>query len=215
MMENTEFSKIRREYSLTELNESSVSNNPFDQFSKWMDEALKSNLVDASAMILATADKNAVPSLRVVLLKGIDSEGFVFYTNYESRKGKELLENPNASLLFFWKELERQIRIEGKVEKISQKESEEYFHSRPYESQLAAWASNQSTKIPDRKYLEKKYEEIKAKYDGKEIPLPPFWGGLKLVPNYFEFWQGRENRLHDRICYTKERSIWNKERLAP
>ena len=114
-MENTEFSKIRREYSLTELNESSVSNNPFEQFSKWMDESLKTNLADPSAMILATADKNAVPSLRVVLLKGIDSEGFVFYTNYESRKGKELLENPNASLLFFWKELERQIRIEGKV----------------------------------------------------------------------------------------------------
>ncbi len=215
MMENTEISNIRRDYLYTGLDEASINNNPFAQFSNWMDEALKSNLIDPSAMILATTDKNAFPSVRVVLLKRIDSDGFVFYTNYDSRKGKELLENPNASVLFFWKELERQIRIEGKVEKISQKESEEYFHSRPYESQLAAWASDQSSTIPGREFLEKKYEELKKKFEGKEIPLPPFWGGLKLKPDYFEFWQGRENRLHDRICYKKDGSDWKKERLAP
>ncbi len=214
-MENTEISRIRRDYSLTELNEGSISSSPFEQFSKWMEEALKSSLIDPSAMILATSSKSGIPSLRVVLLKRIDSDGFVFYTNYESRKAKELLENPNASLLFFWKELERQIRIEGKVEKIPAKESEEYFHSRPYESQLAAWASSQSRIIPDREYLDKKFEEFKKKYAGKEIPLPPFWGGIKLKPEYFEFWQGRENRLHDRISYVKENSEWKKERLAP
>jgi len=215
MMKNTEISEIRRDYLYKELDESSIKSDPFEQFSVWMGESLKSNLIDPSAMILATSDKNGIPSVRVVLLKGVDPDGFVFYTNYESRKGKELLENPIASILFFWKELERQIRIEGKVEKISQKESEEYFHSRPIESQLAAWASEQSTVIPDRKYLEERFEELKTKYSGKKIPLPPFWGGLKLVPVHFEFWQGRENRLHDRICYLKENSGWKKERLAP
>ena len=180
-----------------------------------MEESLKSNLIDPSAMILATSDKNSIPSVRVVLLKKVDPDGFVFFTNFESRKGKALLENPNASILFFWKELERQIRIEGKVKKISQKDSEEYFHSRPVESQLAAWASEQSSVVPDRKYLEERFEELKTKYIDKKIPLPPFWGGLKLVPVYFEFWQGRENRLHDRICYLKGNSGWKKERLAP
>ena len=215
MMKNTDISKLRRDYSLTGLDEEKINKNPFIQFSIWMEEAINSGLIDPSAMILATADKNAVPSVRVVLLKALDDEGFVFFTNYESRKGKDILENPSASLLFFWKELERQIRISGKVNKISKKESEEYFHSRPYESQLAAWASGQSSIIPGREYLEKKFEEIKTKYNGKEIPLPPFWGGLKLVPLSFEFWQGRENRLHDRIFYQKENDNWKILRLAP
>jgi pyridoxamine 5'-phosphate oxidase len=180
-----------------------------------MEEVIKSKSIDPSAMVLATADKNAIPNVRVVLLKGMDKEGFVFYTNYGSKKGRELIENPNASLLFFWKEFERQIRISGKVSKVSQKESEDYFYSRPYESRLAAWASNQSEVIPGRNFLEERFVEMKKKYEGKEIPLPPFWGGFKLFPNNFEFWQGRENRLHDRICYIKENKKWKIIRLAP
>jgi len=215
MMEITEISQIRRHYSLTELSEKTVSNDPFQQFSLWMEEVIKSKSIDPSAMVLATADKNAIPNVRVVLLKGMDKEGFVFYTNYGSKKGRELIENPNASLLFFWKEFERQIRISGKVSKVSQKESEDYFYSRPYESRLAAWASNQSEVIPGRNFLEERFVEMKKKYEGKEIPLPPFWGGFKLFPNNFEFWQGRENRLHDRICYIKENKKWKIIRLAP
>ncbi len=215
MMENTDISKFRRDYLLTELNESNVKKNPFDQFEVWMEEAIKANLVDPSAMILATANKNAVPSVRVVLLKGIDKEGLIFFTNYESRKGKDISENPQASLLFFWKELERQVRISGKVKKISKKDSEKYFHSRPYESQLAAMASKQSSIIPDREHLVEKFEKLKKGFNGKEIPLPEFWGGLKLIPESFEFWQGRENRLHDRISYIKSNNRWKIVRLAP
>ncbi len=215
MMKNTDISQIRRDYSLTGLDEAEVDRNPFIQFSRWMEDAIKSGTVDPSAMILATADKNAVPSVRVVLLKAQDEEGFVFFTNYESRKGKDINENPSASLLFFWKELERQIRVSGEVRMISRKDSGEYFHSRPYESQLAAWASAQSSVIPGRDYLMKEYENLKLKYSGAEIPLPPFWGGFKLIPAVFEFWQGRENRLHDRICYQKENGAWRIFRVAP
>ena len=215
MMENTDISRIRRDYLLKELTENTVKQNPYEQFSIWMEEAIKANVIDPSAMILATAGKNNQPTSRVVLLKGIEVNGFVFYTNYESKKGRNLIENPNASLLFFWKEFERQIRICGKVEKVSAKQSEEYFHSRPYESQLAAWVSDQSNVIPDRGYLEKRFVEMKMKFEGKEIPLPPFWGGFKLIPDEFEFWQGRENRLHDRICYQLEKNIWKIVRLAP
>jgi pyridoxamine 5'-phosphate oxidase len=215
MMENTEISGIRRDYSLTELQETTVFNDPFKQFSKWMEEAVKSGIIDASAMILATADKDSIPDVRVVLLKGFDEKGFIFYTNYDSKKGRHLIENPNASILFFWKEFERQIRISGSVIKVSAEESEKYFHSRPYESQIAAWASNQSEVIPGREFLEKKFNDIKDKYHDKEIPLPPNWGGFKLLANYFEFWQGRENRLHDRISYLKEDSAWKIARLAP
>ncbi len=215
MMVNTKISGIRRDYSLTELNESNIDKNPFIQFSLWMEDTINSGLIDPSAMILATADKKAIPSVRVVLLKGVNEKGFVFYSNYESRKGKDLMENPNASLLFFWKELERQIRISGKVIKLTHKESEIYFHSRPYESQLAAWASEQSRVIPNRNYLDEKFAEMKSKYDGGEVPLPSFWGGFKLIPESFEFWQGRENRLHDRIIYSKENNKWKTARLAP
>jgi pyridoxamine 5'-phosphate oxidase len=180
-----------------------------------MEEAVKSNIIDPNAMILATSNKDSIPSVRVVLLKGFDNEGFIFYTNYESKKGKNLVENPNASILFFWKELERQIRISGRVNKISQKESEEYFHSRPRESQLAALASNQSEVIPGREFLEQKFNEFKEEYHDKEIPLPPHWGGFKLFADSFEFWQGRENRLHDRISFSKDNSAWKIVRLAP
>ena len=215
MMKNTDISNLRRDYLLTELNETNVKTDPFDQFNVWMEETIKANLIDPSAMILATASKNAAPSVRVVLLKGIDSEGLIFFTNYESRKGKDIYENPQASLLFFWKELERQIRISGEVKKVSKKESEEYFHSRPYESQLAALASKQSSIISDRQYLEEKFEELKKEFNGKRIPLPSFWGGFKLIPESFEFWQGRENRLHDRISYLKGKNNWKIVRLAP
>jgi pyridoxamine 5'-phosphate oxidase len=214
-MGNKEIARIRRVYSLTELNESTVLDDPFKQFSEWMEEAVKSNIIDPNAMILATSNKDSIPSVRVVLLKGFDNEGFIFYTNYESKKGKNLVENPNASILFFWKELERQIRISGRVNKISQKESEEYFHSRPRESQLAALASNQSEVIPGREFLEQKFNEFKEEYHDKEIPLPPHWGGFKLFADSFEFWQGRENRLHDRISFSKDNSAWKIVRLAP
>lgn len=210
-----DIAKIRRDYSLEELDESTVSKNPFEQFSAWMNEAIKANILDPSAMILATSNKENVPSLRTVLLKGVEADGFIFYTNYESRKASELNENPKASILFFWKEFERQIRISGMVEKISTQQSEEYFRSRPYDSQLGAWASNQSSEIPNRNYLERKFEDYKKDFKGREVPLPPFWGGYKLLPEYFEFWQGRDSRLHDRILFVKEDDGWKIVRLAP
>ncbi len=215
MMENTKIAGIRREYSLKELSKSSVNKDPFTQFDIWMTEALNSDILDPSAMILATADKDAVPSIRVVLLKGVEHGGFLFYTNYLSAKGAQLAENPSASLLFFWKELERQVRISGKVEKVSNGKSEEYFKTRPYESRLGAWASEQSSEIPGRSYLEKRFEEFKEKYKSDDVPLPPHWGGYKLIPDKFEFWQGRENRLHDRISFKSEDNGWEIVRLAP
>ena len=215
MIKNTDISALRREYSLKVLDENKVHLDPFKQFSIWMNEAIKSNIIDPSAMILATSSAEAVPSIRTVLLKGADHEGFIFYTNYLSRKAKELTENPSASILFLWLELERQIRISGKVRKVSKEQSEEYFHSRPYESQLGAIASEQSQIIPGREYLEKRFVVLKEKYNGDEIPLPKFWGGYKLFPESFEFWQGRESRLHDRICYLKKGKAWKIVRLAP
>ena len=198
-----------------ELNETSVNKNPFIQFIKWYESVLNSNLNEPTAMMLSTADVNGNPSARIVLLKEIDDSGFVFYTNYESRKGKDLKENPKAALTFFWDELRRQIRIEGRIEKISRETSKEYFSSRPRESQIGAWVSAQSSVIPNREMLENKYVELKEKFGNEEIPLPDFWGGYRLIPNYFEFWQGRENRLHDRICYKKENDEWKIFRLAP
>ena len=183
--------------------------------SLWLDEAISSNLIDPNAMILATANKNRIPSARTVLLKGFDEKGFVFFTNYESAKTKELEENSFASLLFLWLELERQVRITGKTEKVSREESEKYFLTRPQESQLGAWASKQSEVIPNRKILENQFEEIKKRFENKEIPLPPFWGGYKVIPERIEFWQGRESRLHDRICYSSEKGKWKIERLLP
>ncbi len=214
-MDNNEISNLRKNYSLKELHKKNVSKNPFEQFSFWFDDAVKANIEQPNAMILATATKDGIPSARVVLLKGLEHDGFKFFTNYNSQKGKELIANPNASLLFFWYELERQIRISGKVEKVSKKESEEYFETRPYESQLGAWASNQSESIANRDYLEKRFNEFKLKYEEGKVPLPPYWGGFKLLPYSFEFWQGRENRLHDRIRYVKEKNEWKIERLSP
>ncbi len=215
MINNTDLSSLRRNYSLQRFDESTVEVNPFQQFSKWMEEALKSDLLDPTGMALGTANKDGIPAVRMVLLKGFDENGFVFFTNYESHKGSDLINNPNASILFFWKELERQIRITGTIEKTSRQESEEYFHTRPLESQLSAWASRQSSPIPNRKFLENEFEELKLKYGHKQIPLPPFWGGFRLIPNYFEFWQGRENRLHDRISYRIKNDFWDIVRLSP
>jgi len=216
MAENlSNLNNLRKEYKLNMLSEDSVTSNPFNQFKIWFDEILKINLVEPNAVILATANKKSKPSVRVVLLKSFDEKGFVFFTNYKSRKGKELKVNPAASLLFFWPEIERQIRIEGKVKVVSREESEKYFHSRPGESQIAAWVSDQSSKIPDRNFLETKFEQLKNKFGDAEIPLPDYWGGYRLIPDSFEFWQGRENRLHDRICYRFKNKKWKIFRLAP
>ncbi len=215
MIDNNEISKLRKEYSLTELRKKNVNKNPFDQFSRWFQDAVKSKIEEPNAMILATADKNGIPSVRVVLLKGVNSDGLKFYTNYNSQKGRELSENPNASLLFFWHPLERQIRISGKVIKLHVKESSEYFKTRPYESQIGAWASKQSKVLSSRDELEKRFEDLKLKYKEGEVPLPPNWGGFKLIPQTFEFWQGRQSRLHDRIRYVKNENNWRIERVSP
>ena len=198
-----------------ELNEISVDKNPFIQFTKWYESILDSNLNEPTAMMLSTADVNGNPSARIVLLKEIDDSGFVFYTNYGSRKGKDLEANPKAALTFFWDEQRKQIRIEGRIEKISREISKEYFSSRPRESQIGALVSAQSSVLPNREILENKFDELEGKFGNEEIPLPDFWGGYRLIPNYFEFWQGRENRLHDRICYKKENNEWHIFRIAP
>lgn len=196
------------------LLKSTVDKNPIKQFAKWYEVALKSGITEPTAMTLATASKAGVPSARTVLLKGYDEKGYLFFTNYESRKGKELSENPFAELLFYWMDLHKQVRISGKVEKVTREESEKYFKTRPLNSQIGAWASKQSEVIPDREFLEQKYREYSEKYK-EDIPLPPFWGGFRLIPERFEFWQGRENRLHDRICYLKKNGDWEIVRLAP
>ena len=199
---------------MEELKKPTVDKNPVKQFAKWYEVVLKSGLKEPTAMTLATASKGGVPSARTVLLKGYDEKGFLFFTNYGSRKGRELSENPFAELLFYWMDLRKQVRISGRVEKISKEESKKYFKTRPLNSQIGAWASRQSEIIPDRKFLEEKYKEYSEKYK-EDVPLPPFWGGFRLIPERFEFWQGRENRLHDRICYLKKNGEWEIMRLAP
>ncbi|OGU71691.1 MAG: pyridoxamine 5'-phosphate oxidase, partial [Ignavibacteria bacterium RBG_16_34_14] len=176
------------------LKKSSLDKNPFKQFESWYQEILKSDIKEPAAMTLATADKSGAPSARTVLLKGFDGNGFLFFTNYESRKGKELKENPVAELLFYWMNLQRQVRISGKVEKTNKEVSEKYFKTRPFESRISAWVSKQSEIIPNREYLEKKFAEYEKKFKDN-IPLPPNWGGFRLIPEQFEFWQGRESRL--------------------
>ena len=199
---------------MEELKKPTVDKNPVKQFAKWYKTVLKSGLKEPTAMTLATASKGGVPSARTVLLKGYDEKGFLFFTNYGSRKGRELSENPFAELLFYWMDLRKQVRISGRVEKVSKEESKKYFKTRPLNSQIGAWVSRQSEIIPDRKFLEEKYKEYSEKYK-EDVPLPPFWGGFRLIPERFEFWQGRENRLHDRICYLKKNGEWEIMRLAP
>jgi pyridoxamine 5'-phosphate oxidase len=226
---------IRRDYSQSELRRADLDANPIAQFSSWFEQAsvggrwrkigialykfwhaiLGHSPADANAMVLATVDKAGRPSTRTVLLKGVDTRGFVFFTNYDSRKGLELAENPNASLTFYWVELERQVCVAGYVQKIPREESEAYFKSRPRGSQLATWASNQRDVIADRAALDKKWDEAAAKFPG-DVPLPPNWGGYVLKPERIEFWQGRPSRLHDRFCYLRQPDgSWRLDRIAP
>ena len=215
MRMNKNIADIRRDYSLHSLNESDVAANPIEQFTKWWSDAIKSEILEVNAMTLATSDKNGKPSARIVLLKGFDERGFVFFTNYESNKAKALAENPKAALIFFWKEIERQIRIEGTVEKVSVQESDTYFFSRPEGSRIGAWASPQSKIITGRNILEENVQKYKEEFKNS-IPRPPHWGGYRVMPFKIEFWQGRSNRLHDRILYTKTpNGSWKVERLAP
>jgi pyridoxamine 5'-phosphate oxidase len=207
---------IRRDYSHKSLSESEVDANAIKQFEKWWHEAMNSKIDEVNAMTLATASLDALPSARIVLLKEVNEKGFVFFTNYESYKAQQLAENPKACLVFFWKELERQVRITGLIEKISGKQSDEYFRSRPESSRIGAWASPQSRVIEDRDWLDEKFNELVNKMEGTAIPRPPHWGGYIVKPVVIEFWQGRPSRLHDRIQYTlEENGGWKIERLAP
>ena len=200
----------------TGLRRSDLDPDPIKQFANWFNAAIEAGVRDVNAMSLATAGRDARPSVRIVLAKGFDQDGFVFFTNYESEKGKQLEANPYAALAFYWIELDRQIRISGKIKKTSRKESQTYFHSRPVGSQLSAWASRQSEVIDARRVLDARMAEMKERFAGKPVPLPPHWGGYRLTPDTMEFWQGRLNRLHDRFRYTREVSgDWLIERLAP
>jgi pyridoxamine 5'-phosphate oxidase len=214
-MSSEDLTNLRREYRSSTLDELDVDLNPFVQFDKWFQQTLNARVPEPNAMVLATATPEGRPSVRMVLLKSFDERGFVFFTNYESRKSLELLLNAHAALLFYWQELERQVRIEGSVEKVSRKETEEYFQTRPPESKLGAWASKQSSVIPGRGVLEQKAADLKEKYRDQDVPAPPFWGGFRVQPTLFEFWQGRANRLHDRIRYTLSGGVWTIERLSP
>jgi pyridoxamine 5'-phosphate oxidase len=207
---------LRREYSLEGLREDELDPSPFRQFERWFRQAMDAQVLETNAMTLATATRDGVPSARVVLLKGMDDDGFVFYTNYDSRKGQDLADNPRAALLFYWAEITRQVRVEGVVDRVSVEESAAYFASRSELSRLGAWASRQSSVIPDRATLDRRLAELVKEHEGREIPLPPYWGGYRLVPSYFEFWHGRPNRLHDRLCYTRdEDGAWSICRLSP
>jgi pyridoxamine 5'-phosphate oxidase len=207
---------LRTEYSLAGLTEKDVARDPFRQFEKWFQEAQAAKIHEPNAAVLATASKDGRPSARTVLLKGIDGRGFVFYTGYNSRKGRELEANARAAYLFPWFALERQVIVEGAVTKITREESEAYYHSRPRASQLAAWASAQSSIISGRDELESAMKAVEGKYSGVEAPLPPHWGGFRIAPDAVEFWQGRRSRLHDRLRYRREANgAWVIERLAP
>ncbi|MFZ9045755.1 MAG: pyridoxamine 5'-phosphate oxidase [Cyclobacteriaceae bacterium] len=206
---------LRKEYTQAELNESSVKEDPIEQFDHWFQEAVNSQINEPNAMVLATANVAGQPSQRTVLLKAYDQKGFVFYTNYGSRKSKEIQTNPQVSISFPWYDLERQVTVLGKAEKVPKSESLKYFISRPKGSQLGAWVSQQSSVISSRSLLEVKLNEMKSKFKDGEIPLPDFWGGFRILPYSIEFWQGRSNRLHDRIRYKLEGGDWKTERLSP
>lgn len=207
---------LRKDYSLAGLAEKDLARDPFRQFDKWFQEAEAAKIPEPNAMSLATTSRDGRPSVRTVLLKGVDGRGFVFYTNYESRKGRELESVPRAALLFPWLTLERQVIVEGPVTRVSREESEAYFHSRPLASQLSAWVSQQSSVISGRKLLEDAMKELEKKYAGQTVPLPPHWGGYRVAPETVEFWQGRRSRLHDRLRYRRsEDGGWIVERLAP
>lgn len=212
---NTAIAELRQNYTLRELDETSIDPNPFQQFRHWFEEAVAAQLPEPNAMTLATATHEGVPSARMVLLKDLDERGFVFYTNFDSRKGQELAENSHAALVFWWAELERQVRIEGRITKVANRDADEYFHSRPIASQLGAWTSDQSRVIADRTVLEHRLQTLTHQYQNQPIPRPPHWGGYRLAPEAIEFWQGRPSRLHDRLRYTRHIESWKIERLAP
>jgi len=214
-MTSKNLADIRNEYSSRALSEEKIDSDPFTQFGIWMDEALESQANEPTAMTLSTVAGDGRPSSRVVLLKGYDREGFVFFTNYNSRKGRELAENPYAAINFFWPELERQVNISGRTSKVSAEESDEYFKSRPFTSRVGAWASDQSEKIDSRAAIMIKAAKLLVKYATGNVPRPPHWGGFRLVPDRFEFWQGRESRLHDRICFELHENSWLISRLSP
>jgi pyridoxamine 5'-phosphate oxidase len=211
---NSSIADIRKDYTLKSLSEKEIDANPFTQFSIWWNEAVASDIDEVNAMTLATIKQNLTPAARIVLLKDFNENGFTFFTNYQSAKGEQLFHHPNAALCFFWKELQRQVRVEGTVEKVSAAISDAYFNSRPAGSKLGAWASPQSKVIENRDILVANEAAFKNQF-GENIERPQHWGGYILKPNYIEFWQGRSSRLHDRICYTLENENWKIERLAP
>ena len=210
-----DLSEVRLGYTKAGLTESEADPDPFRQFELWMDQAMLSELLEPNAMTLATADSSGQPNARTVLLKSFDREGFVFYTNYQSRKSREIAENELVSLLFYWGPLERQVRILGSVSRVSETESDEYFQSRPVGHQLGAWVSNQSAIIAGREVLEASLAEVAKRYEPGPVPRPPHWGGFRVKPHAMEFWQGRPNRLHDRLEYLRSADSWTLRRLAP
>ena len=210
----SQLQNIRKSYGMAELLEATASHDPFAQFDGWLNDAIANKIPEPNAMTLATVGSNLKPSTRIVLIKGFDARGIVWFTNYDSRKGHELAGNPFASLQFHWVEMERTVRVEGRVEKVSEQESDEYFHTRPLGSRIGAWASAQSQVIANREVLELETQRIEALY-GDKPPRPPHWGGYRLVPDEWQFWQGRRSRLHDRLRYTLDGAQWVRERLAP
>ena len=211
----TKIADLRKNYTQAGLLESEIVANPFEQFKLWFEQAVAADILEPNAMTVATVTDQGKPSARIVLLKDFDDRGFVFYTNYNSQKGVELQNCPHAALVFLWGDLERQVRIEGKIEFVSESEATGYFHSRPASSQLGAWASDQSTVIADRSILEQKLQQLEAEYQDRQIPKPPHWGGVRVIPQEIEFWQGRPSRLHDRLRYQLVEGRWQIDRLAP
>jgi pyridoxamine 5'-phosphate oxidase len=215
-MTGLDLSALRRDYAMASLTEADVDADPIRQFERWFAETLAARVLEPNAMTLATATRDGVPSARIVLLKGVDARGFVFFTDYRSRKGAELAENPLAALTFLWKEIERQVRITGSVSRTSTEESEAYYRTRPAGSQLGAWASTQSAVIANRTELDNRLQEFTTRFSSEEVPLPPHWGGFRVVPDEIEFWQGRTSRLHDRLLYQREgENGWKISRLSP
>jgi pyridoxamine 5'-phosphate oxidase len=211
----TDPSQLRVDYKRAALSERDAASDPFELFTRWFDEAVAAAIPEPNAMTLATVDAAGRPAARIVLMKGIDTRGVVFHTNYDSRKGRDLAANPRAALLFFWVGLERQVRIDGTAERVSAEDSDAYFAARPRDSQISAWASPQSAPVSDRAWLEARFAECEARFASGAVPRPPHWGGVRVVPDRFEFWQGRASRLHDRLVWSRQGDRWTIGRLAP
>jgi pyridoxamine 5'-phosphate oxidase len=212
---NLDLAAMRQEYAARGLDEADLQGDPIEQFQRWVEEARRAQLFEPNAMTLATVGPDGQPSARMVLLKGVDRRGLAFFTNLESRKSRELAGNPKAALLFWWGPLQRQVRLEGRIERVEDAEADAYFATRPRGSQIGAWASQQSSAVESRAALDAAEQRIRERFEGGEVPRPDFWGGFRLVPETIEFWQGRINRLHDRLRYTRQAERWQIERLAP